>query len=124
MSDQDVTDRVTRAAARAAEEAPGVAFLRPGLAELVRGTALPYLKRTTAPAADAPRTGGVRARRQGTQGTQKSAWRLELHLAVLDGHRALDVTRAVRTAVADAVRGELAAADADVTVAVTVTDIA
>ncbi|THA25379.1 Asp23/Gls24 family envelope stress response protein [Streptomyces sp. RKND-216] len=121
MSDQDVTDRVTRAAARAAEEAPGVAFLRPGLAELVHGTALPRLKRTTTPAADAPRTGGVRARRQGTQ---KSGWRLELHLAVLDGHRALDVTRAVRTAVTDAVRGELAAADADVTVAVTVTDIA
>ncbi|MDT0382468.1 Asp23/Gls24 family envelope stress response protein [Streptomyces sp. DSM 42041] len=122
MSDQDVTDRVTRAAARAAEEAPGVAFLRPGLAELVRGTALPHLKGTTAPA-DPPRTGGVRARRQGTQGTPRAGWRLELHLAVLDGHRALDVTRAVRAAVTDAVRGELAA-DTDVTVAVTVTDIA
>jgi hypothetical protein len=120
VSDQDVTARVTRAAAGAAERAPGVAFLRPGLAELVRGTALPYLRR---PADSGPRTGGVRARR-----ADGSGWRLELHLAVLDGHRALDVTRAVRAAVTEAVRAELYAAglspaDAGITVTVTVADI-
>jgi hypothetical protein len=121
VTDQDVTARVTRAAARAAEQAPGVAFLRPGLAELVRVRARP-VRRATAPAVDgAPRTGGVRARRHGPEGDR---WRLELHLAVRDGHRALDVTRAVRTAVTEAVRGELAAADTTVTVSVTVTDIA
>lgn len=114
--DQDVTVRVTQAAARAAEETPGVAFLRPGLADLVRGTALPYLKR---PADADSRTGGVRTRRRGAGG-----WRLELHLAVRGGHRALDVTRAVREAVTTAVRAELGPAQAEVSVSVTVTDIA
>lgn len=118
MSEQDETARVTRAAARAAEQAPGVAFLRPGLADLVRGTALPSLRRA---AEQGRRTGGVRVRRQGPDG---SGWRVELHLAVLDGHRVLDVTRVVRAVVTEAVHAELAAGDARVTVAVTVTDIA
>lgn len=119
VRDQDVTARVTRAAARAAEETPGVAFLRPGLAQLVRGTALPRTNR----AAD-PRTGGVRVRRLANGGGGGERWHLELHLAVLRGHRALDVTRAVRRTVTAAVRTELAPEPAPVALTVTVTDIA
>ncbi len=115
--DREATARVTQAAARAASAAAGVAFLRPGLAELVRGTALPY--RQPGPGSG-PRTSGVRARRQG----DPERWHVELHLAVLDGHRVLDVTRAVRVAVTEAVRAELGPQPPRVTVAVTVTDIA
>lgn len=118
MKAEEPADRVTRAAARAAEQTPGVAFLQPRLAGLVRGSAWPYLGR--AAARDA-RTGGVRAQRRGASGAD---WRLELHLAVREGHRALDVTRAVRSAVTEAVRTELAADAGRVSVAVTVVDIA
>lgn len=108
---QDPHARVVHAAADAAENVPGVAFLRPGLADLLRG-------------GERPRAGGVRARRE----TDSESWHIELHLAVHAGHRALDVVRAVRTDVAGAVRATLApgarGGAARVTVRVTVSNIA
>ncbi|MFI2236332.1 Asp23/Gls24 family envelope stress response protein [Streptomyces chrestomyceticus] len=130
---------VLRAAAGAAKDTPGVAFLRPGLGELLRGT----VARTTgtgsgaasrprsasrsgagspAPAVRGGRVPGVRADR----GPGSGAWRIRVHLAVRRGHRALDVVRAVRPRVTAAVQeaartaGEAAP---EVAVTVTVTDI-
>ncbi|MBW1602912.1 hypothetical protein JJV70_12490 [Streptomyces sp. JJ66] len=94
--------RLTEAAAHAAEATPGVALLRPDLTGVLRG------------AADR----GARVRRTRTV----DGWRMhaDLRLAVQHGHRAVDVTRAARAAVASA----LAAAHpgpAEITVTVTVT---
>lgn len=91
---------VVRAAAEAARNTPGVAFLRPGLGDLLRGTVTGRSPR--GPANDT-RTTGVRAERQ----DHPERWRLRVHLAVRSGHRALDVTRAVRAAVEAAVRAVL-----------------
>ncbi|GCD33670.1 hypothetical protein OEIGOIKO_01393 [Streptomyces chrestomyceticus JCM 4735] len=124
---------ILRAAAGAAKDTPGVAFLRPGLGELLRGT----VARTTgtgsgaasrpgggspAPSVRGGRVPGVRADR----GPGPGAWRIRVHLAVRRGHRALDVVRAVRprvtAAVQEAVRTAGEAAP-EVAVTVTVTDI-
>ncbi|MEN8652416.1 hypothetical protein ABCR94_17875 [Streptomyces sp. 21So2-11] len=94
-----------RLAAAAALGVPGVAYLRPGLAGLLRG----------APAQRQRGSGGVRARATDDPRT----WRIEVHLAVVRGHRALDVTRAVRAAVEAATTGAGAGRPAGVTVTVT-----
>ncbi|MEU7227335.1 hypothetical protein [Streptomyces chrestomyceticus] len=130
---------VLRAAAGAAKDTPGVAFLRPGLGELLRGT----VARTTgtgsgaasrpgsasrsgagapAPSVRGGRVPGVRADR----GSGPGAWRIRVHLAVRRGHRALDVVRAVRPRVTAAVQEAVRAAGEaapEVAVTVTVTDI-
>ncbi|TDC63446.1 Asp23/Gls24 family envelope stress response protein [Streptomyces hainanensis] len=98
-------DRLAQRAARAAREVEGVAYLRPGLAALLRG-------------ADHPRPAGVRVRHR----TEPERWAIELHLAVLAGHRALDVARTVRAAVAEAAR-ETLPARARLSVKVTITNI-
>ncbi|MFD7663975.1 hypothetical protein [Streptomyces sp. NPDC059788] len=141
---------VLRAAAEAARATPGVAFLRPGLGELLRGTVAWRPLRTggagespgAAEAADETvrpeqgrpgprgaepggrqgRVAGVRAER----GPEPGAWCIRVHLAVRRGHRALDVARAVRPRVAAAVQEALGAAGEAapaVAVTVTVTDI-
>ncbi|MFF1378409.1 Asp23/Gls24 family envelope stress response protein [Streptomyces sp. NPDC058308] len=93
-----MTERPTSGApADAVREAvlgtPGVAFLRPGLAELLRASHL--LTRGTA------RSAGVRLARDGGSGR----WHADIHVVLHRGHRAVDVTRAVRAAVAEALRG-------------------
>ncbi|MFH9419697.1 hypothetical protein [Streptomyces sp. NPDC017529] len=110
--DAQLHARVLRAAAGAAEDTPGVAFLRSGLGALVRGT----VRRTGGQVA------GVRAER----GPGPGDWRIRVHLAVRRGHRALDVTREVRTRVAAAAGQALrepGGAAPSVAVTVTVTDI-
>lgn len=102
---RDVVSRLTEAAADAARRTTGVAFLRPGFAELVRR-----------PGA---RPGGVRVRRR----TDPERWEADLHFAVATGHRALDVTRAVRAAVTAAVTSALPAPPPPVSVTTTVTEL-
>lgn len=113
--------RVLEVAADAARTTPGVAYLRPGFGDLVRGAAVRYRSRGTQ-APSASRIAGVRAQRV----DHPRGWDLRIHLAVARGYRALDVTRQVRTAVTAAV-ADLAADGAPqprVSVSVTVTDIA
>ncbi|WP_037575058.1 Asp23/Gls24 family envelope stress response protein [Phaeacidiphilus oryzae] len=107
----ELQSRLTTGAAEAARRVPGVAFLRPGLAELLRG----------GPGSGARAgTSGVRVRR----GEAPGQWRLEIQLAARRGHRAADVARAVRASVEEAVRELLAAEAAPVSVTVTITDVA
>ncbi|GAA2945324.1 Asp23/Gls24 family envelope stress response protein [Streptomyces enissocaesilis] len=102
--------RLERAAAEAALAVPGVAFLRPGIADVLRG----------ATGQRPGSCGGVRARAAEGSG----GWRIDVQLAVLRGHRAVDVTRAVRAAVeaaAETAAGAAATGGRPVRAAVTVT---
>ncbi|MEV0126247.1 Asp23/Gls24 family envelope stress response protein [Streptomyces sp. NPDC050703] len=96
MTEQPGSGELTEAVGRAVLATPGVAFLRPGLAQLVRAS------RTLArvrPASGGPSyASGVRVTRDA------GAWHAEVHVVLRRGHRAVDVTREVRAAVADAVR--------------------
>ncbi|WP_051830854.1 hypothetical protein [Streptomyces violens] len=120
-TERELRTLLQRTAAEAARATSGVAYLRPGLGDLVRG-AVPLL----APADGQPRVTGVRAE----PGDAPGLWRLRIHLAVRRGHRALDVVREVRTEVKSAVQRALPPADleqhgvATLTVTVTVTDLA
>ncbi|WP_340558313.1 Asp23/Gls24 family envelope stress response protein [Streptomyces sp. GSL17-111] len=98
---QDTTTRLGDAAARAAEATPGVAFLRPDLTGFLRGAA----------------ARGTRLRRTATADGEQV--HVDLRLAVHRGHRAVDVTRAARTAVERAVVERLPGASVSVTVTVT-----
>ncbi|WP_055568949.1 Asp23/Gls24 family envelope stress response protein [Streptomyces atriruber] len=90
-----MTERLaTSALAEAVQEAvlgtPGVAFLRPGIADLLRA-ANPLTKGT----ATSPRSSAVRITRdKGTAGRHA-----EVHVVLSRGHRAVDVTREIRAAV-------------------------
>ncbi|MDH6543699.1 Asp23/Gls24 family envelope stress response protein [Streptomyces sp. SPB4] len=74
----------------------GVAFLRPALSSLLRHAVAPRTGRRTAGAAPVPvRGAGVRI----TTAPDGEGPAVEVHVVVLRGHRAVDVTRAVREAV-------------------------
>ncbi|MGY1438998.1 Asp23/Gls24 family envelope stress response protein [Streptomyces reniochalinae] len=91
----DEREQRVAAAAAAALQVQGVAFLKPGLAGRLRASASALARTGRGP--DRRRTdpaAGVRVR----QGTP---WTAEVHIVLQRGHRALDVTRAVRSAVAD-----------------------
>ncbi|MER7394980.1 hypothetical protein ABT381_05645 [Streptomyces sp. NPDC000151] len=119
-TERELRALLQRTAAEAARATSGVAYLRPGLGDLVRG-AVPLLAPT-----NGPRVTGVRAE----PGDAPGLWRLRIHLAVRRGHRALDVVRAVRTDVTAAVQRAFAPEGPDqhgiatLTVTVTVTDLA
>ncbi|MFI8993470.1 hypothetical protein [Streptomyces sp. NPDC053542] len=120
-AERELRALLQRTAAEAARATTGVAYLRPGLGDLVRGT-VPLL----APADGQRRVTGVRAE----PGDAPGLWRLRIHLAVRRGHRALDVVRAVRTEVTAAVQRAFGPEGPDkhgvatLTVTVTVTDLA
>lgn len=77
-------------AATAARQVPGVAFLRPSLAGRLRSATFAKTPHTVRQQGDP--TSGVRVR----PGTP---WTVEIQIMVRRGHRALDVSRAVQTAV-------------------------
>ncbi|MFD6328135.1 Asp23/Gls24 family envelope stress response protein [Streptomyces niveus] len=99
-------DVLARAAADAVERVPGVAFLRPGLADLVRAS---YASRDR-------RKSGIRVR----PGAVPGSWRIEVQFVARRTHRTLDVTRAVREAVLGVAE---AGESGPVTVTVTVTGL-
>ncbi|RSS82066.1 hypothetical protein EF919_39810 [Streptomyces sp. WAC02707] len=104
---------LTEEIARTVLEVPGVAFLRPGLANLL-GAA------SAASGADARQAGvssaGVRVR-----GGADGPWHVEIRLVALHADRTLDVARAARRAVEEHLAALLpkSAPRADVTVTVT-----
>ncbi|MYR93852.1 MULTISPECIES: hypothetical protein [unclassified Streptomyces] len=112
MTADTLRDRLAEAAARAAEDVPGVAFLRPGVVDLLRTRAADRAPRLAA--SPGARAQGVRVSRDEATG----AWLIDIRLVLHRGHRALDVTRAVHTAALAAVRAEPA-----VSVRVTVTGV-
>ncbi|WP_172381743.1 Asp23/Gls24 family envelope stress response protein [Streptomyces sp. MNP-20] len=99
--------RLVEAVAAAVGEVPGVAFLRPGLAARLRATAVSAGRAGGAPTAS---TSGIRVRgASGARGTRDAdGLALDVFVVVHRGHRAVDVTRAVREAVTRAARTTLA----------------
>ncbi|OON78370.1 hypothetical protein [Streptomyces tsukubensis] len=109
MTRQQTRVLLEQAAATVARTVPGVACLQPGLADLLRSGA-----RRTAPGES---TSGARASYRAATGV----WRIELRITVLDGYRAVDVTRAVRAAVTDMTGGNGSDPGGEPRVEVTVT---
>lgn len=97
VSRREMEARLAQEAAAAARGTDGVAFLRPGLGDVVRGAARL-----------APPTGGVRVRYE----ADRAHWRIGIQLVAAQDHRAVDVTRAVRAAVESAASAVLAQAAA------------
>ncbi|MFD3377348.1 MULTISPECIES: hypothetical protein [unclassified Streptomyces] len=112
MTQHTVHGTLTEEIARAVQNVPGVAFLKPGLATRVR-SALARSQPKTA----AERTAGVRLAGPGGTGP----WRVEVHLVARRRARTVDVARAARRTVLDhlAVRCPEEAVRAHVTVTVT-----
>ncbi|MFD6436509.1 Asp23/Gls24 family envelope stress response protein [Streptomyces venezuelae] len=110
-----MTERLasTAALAEAVQEAvlgtPGVAFLRPGLADLLRAAA-PLRRSATA----SPRSSAVRVSRE----KGGAGWHAEIYVVLRRGHRTLDVTRELHAAVTktlDRLTGELSRVSVTVT---------
>lgn len=111
MSDRDVSRVVANAVIEAVLDTPGVAFLRPGLADLLRSSAVLRRGLPATPAGSA----GVQVRRE----KDGRGWHVEVYVVVHRGRRTLDVTREVRSAAVRAVglvTGERAAPRIAVTV--------
>ncbi|MFE2378718.1 Asp23/Gls24 family envelope stress response protein [Streptomyces sp. NPDC059398] len=115
MTDQKTRAQLSAAVAEAALGVPGVAFLRPGLSGLLRTAG-----RTGPSGVRIGRAGGTDAR-EGREGCD--GWTAEVFVVLRQGHRAVDVTRAVRAAVLRTV-ADPAALTLTVTVTVTVTGFA
>ncbi|MFI1248754.1 Asp23/Gls24 family envelope stress response protein [Streptomyces anulatus] len=92
-------DRVAGTAAEAARGVPGVAFLRPGVTDLLRAR---FAERTPLRAPlNGNRAPGVRVGRD-----EEDGWHIDIRFVLCRGHRALDTTRAVQAAVVAALPGE------------------
>ncbi|MFH8486991.1 Asp23/Gls24 family envelope stress response protein [Streptomyces longisporoflavus] len=110
MSERDVSRVLADAVTEAVLATPGVAFLRPGLADLLRSSTLLGRGLPGVPAGSA----GVQVqRRKGA-----AALSVRVYVVLRRERRALDVTREVRSAAAEAVE-RAAGEPAEVTVTVT-----
>ncbi|MGA4846872.1 Asp23/Gls24 family envelope stress response protein [Streptomyces sp. G5(2025)] len=119
MTEQRASGDLTDTVARAVLGTAGVAFLRPGLAQLLRASGPFGRARTGTPGTGRPsHSSGVRVTPLGGTGR----WRVEVHVVLHRGHRAVDVTRAVRAAVTESLRGTAEGA-LQVSVTVTVTGL-
>ncbi|MER6529110.1 Asp23/Gls24 family envelope stress response protein [Streptomyces sp. NPDC001508] len=92
----ELTERIAQAVA----DVPGVAFLRPGLAGLLRSS---VAARATGRRANPDVSRAKSAVRVG-RGSAPGTLTVEVSVVLRRGHRAVDVTRAVRAAVRDTVR--------------------
>ncbi|MFE2423304.1 hypothetical protein [Streptomyces hokutonensis] len=105
---------LTEEIARAVEDLPGVAFLKPGLTGLLRST-LPRSDRSTPAASSA----GVRVSRpSGAEG-----WHVEISLVALRHMRGVDVARAARRTVEERVAALFPAETTPAQVRVTITGL-
>ncbi|MBM7172095.1 Asp23/Gls24 family envelope stress response protein [Streptomyces sp. G44] len=117
MTEQRASGELTDTVARAVLDTAGVAFLRPGLAQLLRASSPLSRVRTASPGAGrSAHSSGVRVTRLGGTGW----WHVEVYVVLHRGHRAVDVTRSVRAAVTEALCG---ATGAPLQVSVTVTGL-
>ncbi|GHH85222.1 hypothetical protein GCM10018793_52380 [Streptomyces sulfonofaciens] len=115
MTPHDTRQEIERTVAAAAGRVPGVASLSPRLPRLLRdGTA-----RFVRAAGRGEQVPGVHARLD----TDRHTWHVEVKVTTLSGHRALDVTRAVRAAADGAAHAALHGARDAVAVTVTVTAV-
>lgn len=106
--------------AEAVVAVPGVAFLRPGLTDLLRSSAA---ARTAERAESARKKRAKSAVRVG-RGTASEIVTVDVQFVLRRGHRAVGVTRAVRAAVEETVRARTAdEANVQVTVTITVTGL-
>ncbi|MEV7091047.1 Asp23/Gls24 family envelope stress response protein [Streptomyces sp. NPDC093085] len=117
---EKIPAELARVAADAVRTVPGVAFLRPGFAELLRASAASRAGRLIA--RTAPKATGVRVRPV-PAGAGGAGFHLDLQLVARTGHRTADVTRAVRAAVRTAATEVLGEPGERVTVTVTVVGI-
>lgn len=109
MTSQDTRRTLEGTVADAVRPLPGVAYLRPALTDLLRGAAVRPVGSAGVRAAPAPDGRG---------------WRIEVKLTTLRGHRALDVSRAVRDVARGAALALLDPEDAPgIGVTVTVTGV-
>ncbi|ATL31543.1 Asp23/Gls24 family envelope stress response protein [Streptomyces formicae] len=92
QAERDAARAMTDVVRDAVLRTPGVAFLKPGIAELLRST----------PLLPTGRSAGVRVRRDRSTGD----WHVEVQVVVRRDHRALDVTREIRAGVTEAVARE------------------
>ncbi|RDG38364.1 Asp23/Gls24 family envelope stress response protein [Streptomyces corynorhini] len=117
-TERKIQDELSLATADAARRTAGVAFLRPGIVDRLRASA--------ASRAGRPGTGtaaghaGVRVR---ALDGGPDAWHIDIQLVARTSHRTLDVTRAVRAAVAAAAGDVLSEPGDRVRVTVTVVGI-
>ncbi|MFJ7269068.1 Asp23/Gls24 family envelope stress response protein [Streptomyces sp. NPDC099050] len=105
-------EQVQRALGEAVLGVSGVAFLRPALGSLLSSTAR---ARRLLPGASPQGTAGIRM----TAGAQGAGPAVEVHVVLLRGHRAVDVTRAIRQTVQAAHPSTAGAIPVHVTVTVT-----
>jgi hypothetical protein len=91
MTQHASREALTAQVAAAVREVPGVAFLKPSLSGLLRASI-----RSTAHGASRQSTEGVHL----TLGEGRPSWTVSIHVVARRGHRALDVTRAIREAAA------------------------
>ncbi|MFG2497155.1 Asp23/Gls24 family envelope stress response protein [Streptomyces sp. NPDC048441] len=103
MAEQRTPRALADAVRVAVLRTPGVAFMRPGLAELLRSS-LPLRSARAAGTARDPSESpsGVRVYR--ARGTEE--WTVEVEIVLFRSHRALDVGRQVRAVAADAFQRE------------------
>lgn len=115
-----VEERLSGVAAPAALAVPGVAFLRPGLAGLLRGAVPSAMRRDPDGRPDGT---GVRVERRPAADAAGPAggWTISVHVVLRRNRRAVDVARAVRIAVTEAVVGSGLTDTVAPEVAVTVT---
>ncbi|MEU6774774.1 hypothetical protein [Streptomyces sp. NPDC046759] len=114
-----ITHTILGVAAEAALEVPGITRLEPRLPHRLAATAAPT--RTDTRTHHTPPQAGIRANRA----PDGSGWHIQVHCALTEGRRALDVAQNLHDRVAAAVTSHLAALNTveQVTVQVTVTRI-
>ncbi|NNN29683.1 hypothetical protein HLK59_04795 [Streptomyces sp. S3(2020)] len=114
MTRTTVHGTLTAEIARAVEDLPGVAFLRPGLGGRLRAALV-----RPEPGADPASPAGVRLARPGGTGP----WLVEIHLVARRAARTVDVARAARRTVEEQLSTALPGQSARARVTVTVTGL-
>ncbi|MFD5778634.1 Asp23/Gls24 family envelope stress response protein [Streptomyces sp. NPDC126933] len=126
MRGNGIQEELALAAADAAQQVPGVAFLRPGLADLLRASAGSRAGRLRTRSITATARAGHGSRPPGVHVSPTAGparWHIDIQLVARTAYRSVEVTRAVREAVEAVATGVLPEPDHPVRITVTVTGI-